>query len=828
MEGHFIPSGFTRVSEGLRDAHLAFDSAQGTRIDVAFVHDGIARVTHRRLTDTKPLNLASIYSNEANDTGFAVGARSRFSFPAPDISHGVGSTTTTAATTPELALNVDLTKDGDLALSWTHSSQSEPFLRDLAFRAYPMSRNAAYHYVCRNPWDLHFGLGERASPLLLNGRRFRLEGRDSLGYDAERTDPLYKTVPYYVTLDSRTGFAFGVYYHTYASGYIDLGCEIDALWGPFRYFQTDAAELEMYIFVGPTIEGCVEKLALITGTPALPPKYALGYLASAMGYAEAEDAQEQIARFPELCGKHDIPCDLLHLSSGYTVDPATGARNVFTWNTGRFPDAPKLFEDLRREGIRVAANIKPWLLKLHPDFATLAATRGFVWDPSTDTPSMTRLWSAGEGATATGSYFDFLSPSGSEFWYKGVLSLLDTGIEGIWIDNNEYSISDDLHTFNTPFGTVTAGKAGRSLQTLYMALISRKAMLERFPTKRPFLLTRSASPLMHNVCAQSWSGDNLTSWQSMRGSIAIGLNAGLSLWSNYGHDVGGFVGPVPGSEMLARWVQLMSLQPRFCLHSWKVKEGIVTEPWMHPEVLDIIRSAIHFRYSMIPYLYSLLHEAHETGHPFLRPLVYHYSTDRVCQTEHSSFLVGRDLLHAPITEEGSTTKKVYIPEEDGGWWDFWSGTKLDRRGFMDVAVPLDQHGALFARAGSLITTLTKIPRYVGDAEGETGERRVLCFPLPAGQGRLCETTFVEDDGLSLDPDGLERYKIRLLMRNKGAEEVEVGFKIEQRAKTWQLPIKTLCFVLPQGETRRLVIMDGVKSEERKLPDGRTELGVRIE
>jgi alpha-glucosidase len=819
MEGHFIPSGFSKINNSSEDALVAFDSLQGTRLAVSFLDDGIAKVTHKRLGETKP-QFSSICSNELNESSFAVGPSSRFSFPRPDVQM---TDRGFSASTKELTLNVKLTSEGDIALSW--SSQSTPFLRDLDFRAYPMARRSAAHYICRNPTDLYFGMTERSSPLLLNGRRFRLEGRDSLGYDVERTDPLYKSVPFTITVDARTGFAFGLYYHSYASGVMDLGCEIDALVGPFRYVQLDSTDLEFYLFAGPTIEGVVEKFAKLTGMPSLPPKYSLGYLASAMGYAEAENAQEQIARFPELCRQHDIPCDLLHLSSGYTVDPTTGARNVFTWNSGRFPNARKLFSDLRKEGIRVAANIKPWLLKMHPNYDELAQARGFVWNPVTDSPSITRLWSAGEGATATGSYFDFLSPGGRTFWDKGITDLLNAGIEGIWIDNNEYSIEDDLHTFNPASGAVTVGAAGRGIQTLHMALVSRAAMLRKDPSKRPFLLTRAASACMHGICAQSWSGDNLTSWNSLRGSVAIGLNAGLSLWSNYGHDIGGFVGPVPEPELLARWVQLCCLQPRFCIHSWKVKENVITEPWMHLEVLSIIRSAIHFRYLMVPYLYQLLHEAHATGHPFFRPLIYHYPTEPALQTEHSSFLVGRDLLHAPILDQTRTARNVFLPLERGGWFDFWTGRHFSQSGAISVDVPMEQHGALFARGGSLIPMLTKVPKYIGHPDGENGERRILCFPFPVGQEELCESLFTEDDGESLALD--ERFVIRVWMRNKGEKQLEVGAEIVKGAKTWKLPVKTIWFVLPQGDQRKLVTSGG-DNETRSLADGRMEVAIKIE
>ncbi|RKO91022.1 glycosyl hydrolases family 31-domain-containing protein, partial [Blyttiomyces helicus] len=488
-----------------------------------------------------------------------------------------------------LTLRVHLS-NGDLTLRWCtrgDGSESNRFAEDLPFRAYEYNRVAAHggsggashHFRRRFPADLHYGLGERAAPLVLTGRRFRLEAVDALGYDPTRSDPLYKVVPMYITLDATSGAAHGIYYDSLAAGSLDLGAEIDALWGSYTVYRADAGPLDYYVFYGPSVEKCVETYASIVGRPAPPPRYALGYLASAMGYAEAENAQELIEAFPALCASHGIPCDVLHLSSGYTVDPANGARNVFTWNRTRFPDPQRMFQKLEQAGIKTVVNVKPWLLSCHPMYNQLAKERGFVWNPETNSPSTTRLWSAGEGTTTTGSYIDLTSPTGRAFWKREATHLLSLGAAGIWNDNNEMNIQDDLHTLA---GAGPVGLVGRTLNTLHMAMASYEAMVEFDAGKRPFLISRAGAPGVQRFACQSWSGDNVSAWGTLRHNVAMGLNMGLSLFSGYGHDVGGFVGPRPSPELFVRWVQNGIFHPRFCIHSWKA-EGI-TEPWMYPEV----------------------------------------------------------------------------------------------------------------------------------------------------------------------------------------------------------------------------------------------------
>jgi alpha-glucosidase len=167
------------------------------------------------------------------------------------------------------------------------------------------------------------------------------------------------------------------------------------------------------------------------------------------------------------------------------------------------------------------------------------------------------------------------------------------GIEGVWNDNNEFALPDDNHTYqhsninssgvhHSQPSASSVGSAGRALQTLLMASASYEALTETFPTRRPFLITRSGCPGIQRFASQTWSGDNSSSWHTLKHNIPMGLNAGLSGLVGYGHDVGGFVGPRPGKELFVRWVQNGVFHPRFCIHSWK-DEG-VTEPWMYPDV----------------------------------------------------------------------------------------------------------------------------------------------------------------------------------------------------------------------------------------------------
>lgn len=124
--------------------------------------------------------------------------------------------------------------------------------------------------------------------------------------------------------------------------------------------------MDYYLIYGPSIEHVVEKYTKLIGRMCLPPKWSLGFLASTMTYTEADNAQEQLMGFVDLCQKYKIPCDLFHLSSGYTTK--NGIRYVFNWNYDKVPDPKIMVEHFHSSGIRLAANIKPCLLLSHPRY----------------------------------------------------------------------------------------------------------------------------------------------------------------------------------------------------------------------------------------------------------------------------------------------------------------------------------------------------------------------------------------------------------------------------------------------------------------------------
>lgn len=415
--------------------------------------------------------------------------------------------------------------------------QEQPIHRDLAFRSYAIDGPGVAHYSAWKKDTLHVGLGEKAAPMDLSGRGFQITASDTFGYDAYRTDPLYKHIPWLINATPEG--CVGIFSTSHSRGSWAIGSEVDGLWGQYKVYRQAHGGLEEYIIVGSTVAEVVQSYAELVGFPLLVPRYMMGYIGGGMKYSmeDSPRACEAILNFIRDCEKHGMPCSAFQMSSGYTVaetEPKT--RNVMTWNRHRFPDPRAFTKEVHKHGVRILANVKPYVLANHPEYSGLEQAGAFFKDPESNKTAVARLWSAGGGESGEGSHIDFTSKAGYDWWYKGVVDLKNLGIDSMWNDNNEYNIQRDdwecaLETVTIPAGERRKhiGLWGRAVNTELMGKSSHDATIEAQPQERPLVLTRSATAGTMRYCASSWSGDNVTSWDGMKGANALALNAGFSL-----------------------------------------------------------------------------------------------------------------------------------------------------------------------------------------------------------------------------------------------------------------------------------------------------------
>jgi alpha-glucosidase len=361
-----------------------------------------------------------------------------------------------------------------------------------------------------------------------------------------------------------------------------------------------------------------------------------------------------------------------------------------------------------------------------------------------------------------GFHVDFTNPDGRAWWRDGIqTALLDYGVVSIWNDNNEYEIWDEDAICNgdgRPFPQVLA----RAAQPLLMTKLSYETQAAHTPGKRPYAITRGGAAGLWRY-AQTWSGDNETAWKTLRFNLTQGLNMSLSGMFNIGHDVGGFHGPSPNAELFCRFVEFCALWPRMVMNSWK-DSGIVNLPWMHESVIPQVRDTMTLRYRLMPYLYTQMWRASHENEPVVRPLFYDFPNDRAALEVQDSFMLGPDILVAPVLEEGATNRKVYLPEHAGGWFDFHNGHHFEGAQTTTVPAPLGRL-AVFVRSGAMIPVTRQTDGINPSADTQ---RELIVFGAPQD---FADAYLYEDDGDTSDWQGNGRLELRFQLRRSDKDVV---------------------------------------------------------
>lgn len=563
------------------------------------------------------------------------------------------------------------------------------------------------------------GLGEKTGYLDKKGRTWRNWNTDPANSLHERFDPIYVSWPFLIGRDpGRAGGPdtfFGLFldsarYSEFALGVEDSRSTLKVASGAF----------DLYLIPGPTPADVVRRFLTLTGRPALPPLWALGFHQCRWGYENEKDIREVVDGY----AKRRIPLGAIWLDIDYME-----AYKVFTFSKKNFPRPAKLTADLAKRGTRTVCIVDPGVKaeKGYPIFDEGVKAGYFVRNPD-GSDFIGEVW---PGKTA---WPDFTRPEVRDWWANLHRFYVERGVDGIWNDMNEPAV------FNSPGHTMPvdrlhgdlprptrSGKAERPagilhehVHNLYASGQAEAAFegQKRFrPGARPFLLTRAGFPGIQRH-AWIWTGDNTSSWEHLEMSIPMLVNMGLSGIPFAGADIGGFAYDSNG-ELLARWTWLGAFTPFMRNHA--AKGSARQEPWCFGrEVEAICAEAIRFRYRMLPYLYSLAREAVETGAPLMRPLFWEFPGDKTAASVHDQFLLGDSLLVAPVTRPGWTSKTVYLPK--GSWECFWTGAPCKGGQFVTVDAPLATI-PVFLRSGHAVP-LSKSPTIPKNAWWKNLEWRV--------------------------------------------------------------------------------------------------------
>lgn len=528
-------------------------------------------------------------------------------------------------------------------------------LGDFQFSASETDNGFAISWELKSGEHL-YGLGERFNAFDLRGKRHVLQASDAIGSNSSFRS--YKPVPF---LLSSAGY--GVFINTASRVLFDARGDrcITACRGP----------LDMWIVYG-TPKEIITEYTDLTGRPPLIPKWALGLWISRCMYPSRKYIEQVIDTMRE----EEIPCDVVSLDPLWLKHRLFYLRDsiTFEWDEKRFPSPREMIGHFAEKGIKICLWINPYIPLLLPIFRE-ARSQGYLITRR-GRPALTN-----DGPSAA---VDFSNDEAVNWYKRKTTALIKQGVKALKTDYGEAAPEDgDYKKYSKNYN-----------HNLY-PLLYNKAVYETFEELgEPGVLWARSAWAGSQRYPVHWSGDSKCTWHDLRHVLIGGLNFSLSGFAYWSHDIGGFMG-MPSRELYIRWAQFGLFVSNARIH------GITPrEPWVFgKKALEVFKHYAKLRYRMIPYLYTVSYIASKTGHPVLRPMLFEFPADENVYELTEQFMLGGDLLIAPVLEKGKRRKKVYFPE--GKWIDWHDLLEYEGPGFQEVNSPLERL-PIFARKKSIV------------------------------------------------------------------------------------------------------------------------------
>lgn len=533
----------------------------------------------------------------------------------------------------------------------------------------------------------YYGLGEKGGDLNKKGCY-----TENFNTDDPETDDdsitYYKTIPFYVALKEEA--TYGIFFDNSFRSYFDMGKEM----GDRIFFGAIGGQIQYYFIPGENIKEVVKNYTALTGRMEMPPLWSLGYQQCRFSYFSQEEVRELVKTFEE----KDIPLDVVYLD----IDYMDGFR-VMTFKTPNFDDAAGLIGDLKEKGIRTITIIDPGV-KVDEEYPVFKRGK----EGNHFTKKLDGEMFIGAVWPGNSAFPDFSNKDCREWWKSELKKFIsEHGMDGIWNDMNEPCVFNNDHKtmletclHNSDNGVIEH-KEFHNRYGFEMSRCSKEAQEELHPNERGFSMTR-ATYAGGQRYSSVWTGDNMSLWSQMRMSISMNANLGISGFSFVGNDVSGF-GLDSSEELFIRWMEMGPFIPIFRNHSNMYTRR--QEPWAFgPRAEKIAKKSIELRYELLPYIYDLYYISHKEGLPIFRPMIMEYEKDMNLLNMREQFMLGENMIVAPVLYEGERSKTLYLPK--GSWFNYFTMEKLQGGKWYKLPCELDEI-LVFVKEGAIIPTYNK-------------------------------------------------------------------------------------------------------------------------
>ncbi|MGA5761106.1 alpha-xylosidase [Nonomuraea bangladeshensis] len=473
--------------------------------------------------------------------------------------------------------------------------------------------------------ELVYGLGERFGPLVRNGQSVDIWNDDG----GTASELAYKNIPFYLT-----NRGYGVFVNHPGRVSFEVGSETVSR----VQFSVEGHELEYLVIHGPTPADILRRYTALTGRPALPPAWSFGLWLSTSFTTDYDEAT--VTSFVSGMAERDIPLSVLHFDCFWMRQYRWCD---FEWDPETFPDPEGMLRRLRERGLRVCVWINPYIGQASALFDEgrrlghlLRRPDGTVWQDD--------HWQAGRALV------DFTSPAARE-WYAGKLrALLDMGVDAFKTDFGE----------RVPTDVAYADGSDPERMHNYYSLLYNQTVHDVLAERGPAVLFARSATVGGQRLPVHWGGDCESTFEAMAESLRGGLSLGLAGFGFWSHDIGGFEGR-PDPAVFKRWVAFGLLSSHSRLHgssSYRV-------PWLFDEEsVTVLRAFTRLKARLMPYLYGAAVRATTDGLPVMRAMQLEFPGDRACDHLDAQYMLGPDLLVAPVLSAGGEVS-YYVPA--GEW-----------------------------------------------------------------------------------------------------------------------------------------------------------------